>query len=159
MSFLTGPDLMDEAGDPVRARLHQAQRTLLVTGHDNWSWDVFCFVNTFFEHEGIKKKDREEFIDQAKGLNGDGPDFVQIGGRTLDMSPSRPREYFLQTLSNWLQDGLERTWSEIADQLEDHVEGWVSLLCFSASCRVARAHLCSGVILGTNISVDLQGGR
>ena len=115
---------MDGCGKPVF--LHEAHVSCVVAGTDESRWVAYCFLDTYFEEDGVRE-DVTSYHERRKG--GENPDPLTYGYLDADHPPWDPRQYFLIVLSIQLRV-TGREWERLVQEVE---RGLLRHLCVSRS--------------------------
>ncbi|KAF2093075.1 hypothetical protein NA57DRAFT_81756 [Rhizodiscina lignyota] len=96
---------------------YEANVSLLVTGIDEWFWQAYCLIDSYFSPKYNPKRhfERPKWVDPCTGT------------RPLEFPHWNPREFFLAVLSARL-DQATREWRALIDTFDGRMSAYVRLL-------------------------------
>jgi hypothetical protein len=121
--------------------LYETQISVAVTGIDHWVWDVYGFVDTYFESK--EKVSYYEIIE---------PHAIQEDPLTHRLPPyghdwRPPREYFFRVFETQIKIVL-REWNLIVDEVEREVKQYVFLDFLLSTIFICFYNFCLDHLLG-----------
>ena len=118
--------------------LYEAQISCVVAGRDEWRWDAYCFVDTYFDtmETGETVLSYHEDSLTNEGIR---PDPFTYGLTDADNPIQNPREYFLKAFRYRL-DQVKREWQQVVAKVQQSIREYeqVRSLFFLASVCINR---------------------
>lgn len=142
VSFLVNAN----AGGKEKSFIYKTQATCLVAGIDEWVWDAYGFVDTYYEQEEYRR--HAEYHNDLEGLPADKlpdllPDLLPAGDHLTPIWT--PREYFLMVFESRVRLQVVPEWQDIVERLEEGMANYVRDIeepggqCCGGSCCSCRA--------------------
>jgi len=105
-------------------RLHEAQVSCVVYGHDEWQWTACAFLDNGYESGGLYDAG-EVFDGYGEDGEDDGFDEDPIATGLHANNPIwRPRQYFAKALEVNIKE-VSQEWSELVHRLECDITAYV----------------------------------
>lgn len=97
--------------------LHEAEISCIATGVVNELWEIYCWVDSYFDTTATGETPTRYQVDTAKSSEGFVPDPLTRGHTFVDRPLQDPRECFLKVLGIRLYQ-VRAEWQQVVDKLQ-----------------------------------------
>ena len=117
--------------------LYEAQISCVVSGLDDWVWDAYFFIDTYFDAAEKVQESVLSYHEDSQGEHGKIMDPLTHGVATADEPVERPKQYFLMVFQIRV-DQVRREWEQVVGKLQQSIREYaqVSILFCSSGRRI-----------------------